>query len=200
MNEKTTNGSTRKIILLMGMGLNGISAGGWIPPFDTKSQFDEMVEDIWNILKSVDTLIIGRVTFQMWESYWPSRASDPSSSDFQKKFSEITNELQKIAISTTLQSTTWQNSRIISKDIPNEIHQLKNTPGKNIAVVGGAGIAQSFIRWDLIDEYQLYLHPVIFKEGKTVLGFLDEDHLLALIDSKHFQSGGIRLHLNSHKK
>ena len=94
----------RKIFLMMGMGLNGISAEGWIPPAETKIQVEEIIEDVCTLLQSVDTFIIGRVTFQLWEKYWPFRAKDPSSSDFQKKFSIFTDQVQKIVFSTTLKS------------------------------------------------------------------------------------------------
>jgi hypothetical protein len=70
----------------MGIGLNGISADGWIPSSDTKEQAEEMFEDVWAILENVDTFLLGRVTYQLWESYWPSRAKDSHSSEFQKKF------------------------------------------------------------------------------------------------------------------
>ena len=154
-----------------------------------------MIEDVWTLLESVDTLIIGRVTFQLWEEYWLPRTKDPSSSEFQKKFSTFVNQIQKIVVSTTLKSVNWQNSRVINENISNEIGRIKKLSGRNIAVVGGAGIAQTFTKLDLIDDYQLYLHPVIFRSGKSVLGFLDNERELELIDIRKFLSGGIRLHL-----
>ena len=189
----------RKVILLMGMGLNGISAEGWIPPGETKSQAEEMIGDVWKLLESVDTLIIGRVTFQMWESYWPYRANDPSSDDFQKKFSLFTDQIQKIVFSTTLKSVNWQNSRVVNGDISTEISRIKKLPGKNIAIIGGAGIAQTFTKLNLIDDYQIYLHQVIFGSGKSVLGVLDNERELKLIEARTFQSGGIRLHYHTIK-
>jgi dihydrofolate reductase len=191
------NSKDRKAVLLMGMGLNGISAEGWIPPAKTKIQAEEMIEDVWTLLQSVDAFIIGRVTFQLWEKYWPSRAKDPSSSDFQRKFSTFTDQIQKIVFSTTLKSVNWRNSRVVNDDISTEISRIKKIPGKNIAIVGGAGIAQTFTKLNLIDDYQLYLHPVIFGSGKSLLGVLDNERTLELIDIRRFQSGGIRLHFRS---
>lgn len=180
----------RKVILLMGMGLNGISAEGW---FSAKG----MIDDAWSILESVDTFIIGRVTFQMWEDYWPHRAKDPSSNDFQKRYSQFVDQIQKIVFSKTLKSVSWQNSRVINSDISTEISRLKRLPGKNIAIVGGAGIAQTFTKLNLIDEYQLYLHPVIFGSGKSLLGVLDNERQLELVETKEFLPNGIRLHFRS---
>ena len=177
----------RKVVLLMGMGLNGISAEGWISSKD-------MIEDLWSLLENVDTFIIGRVTFQMWEQYWPARANDPSSSDFQKRFSLFTDQIQKIVFSTTLKSVTWQNSRVINDNISAEISRIKKLPGKNIVIVGGAGIAQTFSKLNLIDEYQLFLHSMIFGPGKPLLGVLDTERQLELVDTKEYLPDGIRLH------
>ena len=140
----------RRVVLIMGMGLNGISAEGWIPPAETKVQAEEMIEDVWTLLQSVDTLISGRVTFQMWETYWPMRALDPQSSEFQKKFSIFTDNIQKIVFSTTLKSVNWRNSRVVNDDIDTELSRIRKLPSKDIAVVGGAGIAQTFTRLELV--------------------------------------------------
>jgi len=199
MGLKIQDNDDRKVVLIMGMGLNGISAGGWIPPAETKTEVEEMIDDVWALLNTVDTVIIGRVTFQLWENYWPSRAKDPSSSDFQKKFSTFIDQIQKIVISTTLKSVNWQNSRLVNNDISSEISRIKKMPGKNIAIVGGAGIAQTFTKLDLIDDYQFYLHPVIFRSGKSLLGVLDTERQLELLNIRKFLSGGIRLHFRSIK-
>jgi dihydrofolate reductase len=135
----------------------------------------------------------------MWEKYWPSRAQDPSSSDFQRRFSIFTDQIQKIVFSTKLKSVNWQNSRVVNDDICTEISRIKKLPGKNIAVVGGPGIAQTFTKLDLIDDYQFYIHPVIFGSGKSMLGVLDNERKLELVDLRKFLSGGIRLHFRSIK-
>ena len=177
----------RKVILLMGMGLNGIDAGGWALTKD-------MMEHLWTILNSADTFIIGRVTFEMWEKYWPLRANDPSSNDFQKRYSKFVDQIQKIVFSTTLKSVKWQNSRVVNSDITTEIARIKKLHGKNIILVGGPGIAQTFTKLDLIDEYQIYIDPMIHGPGKSVLGVLDKNRQLELIDAKVCPPDGVRLH------
>ena len=200
-NEKdlTQDSTDRKVILLMGMGVNGISAGGWIPPAKTKMQAEEMIKDVWTVLQTVDMFILGRITFQLWETYWPTRANDPSSSEFQKKFSLFTDHIQKVVCSTTVKTVHWQNSRVINEDIGTEIARIKKLPGKNIALVGGPGIAQTFIKLNLIDEYHLYIPPVVFGPEKSVLGVPDTEQALELIEIQTFLSGGMRLHYRSIK-
>lgn len=186
--QENKNKPERKIILLMGMGLNGIDAGGWALTAD-------LIKELWILLESIDTFILGRVTFEMWEGYWPLQAKKPSSNDFQKRFSVFVDQIQKIVISTTLKSVKWQNSRVINDNISTEISRLKNLPGKNIALVGGPGIAQTFTKLNLIDEYQLYIDPVIYGPGKSVLGILDSKRQLEIIDTHISLPDGIRLHL-----
>lgn len=198
--HKSQDNNERKVVLIMGMGLNGINAEGWIPPAESKTQAEEMIDDMWKLLESVDTFIIGRITFEMWEDYWPARANDPASSEFQKKFSLFADQVQKITFSKTLKTVKWKNSRVINDDISTEITRLKKEPGKNIALVGGPEIAQTFIKLNLLDEYQIYLHQVIFGHGKSVLGVLDKERTLELIDATTFLSGGMRLHYRSNTK
>lgn len=184
--------SDRKVILLMGMGLNGIDAGGWALTTD-------LIEELWTLLESIDTFIIGRITFEMWESYWPQQANNPSSNAFQKRFSVLVDQIQKIVVSTTLKSVKWQNTRVINDNIGAEISRLKKLPGKNIALVGGPSIAQTFTKLNLIDEYQLYIDPAIYGSGNSVLGVLDEKRQLEIIDAKVSLPDGIRLHLRPAK-
>lgn len=193
-NNIPKDGTKRKVILLMGMGLNGISADGWIPPADTKAQVEEIMDDLWDILDTVDTFILGRITFQMWENHWPQQAGKPSTGDFLNRFSKFADEVQKLVFSTTMKSAKWQNSRVINDGIATEITRIKKLPGKNIALVGGSGIAQTFTKLNLIDDYQIYLHQVIFGSDKSVLGTLDEERQLELVENRQFAGGGLRLH------
>ena len=185
--SKDSNNNDRKVILLMGMGLNGVNAGGW-------AFTEDMSDYLWSLLNSADTFIIGRVTFEMWENYWPLQANNPSSNDFAKKFSVFTDQIQKLVFSTTLKSVSWQNSRVVNTDISTEIFRLKKLPGKNIILVGGPGIAQTFTKLNLIDDYQIYINPVIYGPGKSVLGFLDKERQLELVDAQISPPEGVRLH------
>src|SRR5580658_3642804 len=165
----------RQVILLMGMGLDGVSARGWSPPIADEVAASEVHEAMWEELKSIDTFIFGRVNYELWKKVWPPLATSPSSSEFEKRFSRLTDSVRKLVISTTLKSVDWPHSgdiSLVTGDISKEIGRVKEEPGKNLAIVGGPKIAQTFTKLGLIDEYHLYVHPTIVGEGTTLLGGL----------------------------
>ena len=97
----------RKVILLMGMGLDGVSARGWSPPIADEAAASEVHEDMWEEVKSIDTFIFGRVNYDLWKKVWPPLATSPSSSEFEKRFSRLTDSARKLVFSTTLKSVDW---------------------------------------------------------------------------------------------
>lgn len=138
----------RKVILSMQMSLDGFIAGpndemDWLAPFNDEELWKDMHEEMWNQLKSADTLLLGRVAYQIWEKYWPTAAMNPLSTKNDIEFSRYADETQKIVFSTTLQKAEWKNTKIVKENIAEEILKMKQQPGKNMIVAGGARIAQT---------------------------------------------------------
>jgi dihydrofolate reductase len=135
---------------------------------------------------------MGRVSYERWFEAWPQlRASE---SRFDARFSQFADDVDKVVVSNTLTASEWNNSRVIAGDIRSEITELKRQPGKDIAIVGGATIAQAIGNLGLIDEYRLWLRPVILGRGASLfdrpLNVVD----LTLIEAKTFDSGLVALH------
>jgi dihydrofolate reductase len=186
----------RKVILLMGMGLDGVGAHGWSPPIADEAAASELHEDMWKNLKSVDTFIFGRVNYNLWKEVWPPLATSPSSSEFEKRFSRITDDMKKIVVSSTLKSVDWPSSAdisLITEDVSKEIGELKQQTGKDMVIVGGPKIAQTFTKLNLVDEYHIYLHPMLMGEGTTLLGGLPGTRRLDLTKAKMFKAGVVGL-------
>ena len=182
----------------MQMTLDGFSTGpndemDYLPPFTDEKMWSDLHEEMWRNLEAADTFILGRRTYQIWEKYWPAAASNPQSSENDKKFSCYAEETQKIVISSTLDGAEWKNTTLIKNNIAEEIQKLRQRPGKNLVVVGGASIAQTFAKLGLIDEYQIVVHPVILGKGKLLLKDLDIRQKLKLIGTKTFNSGAVEL-------
>lgn len=90
----------RKIVLSMQMTLDGFSTGpndemDYLPPFNDENMWKDLHEEMWRNLDAADTFILGRKTYQIWEKYWPAAATNPQSSESDKKFSKYADETQK---------------------------------------------------------------------------------------------------------
>jgi dihydrofolate reductase len=189
----------RKVILSMMMSLDGFVAGpndemDWLPPFNDEALWKDIHKQMWEHLRSVDTLLLGRATYQIWESYWPAAATNPASTKNDLEFSRYADETQKLVFSTTLKNADWKNTRLVKENIAEEISNLKKQPGKNLAVAGGAGIAQTFIRLGLIDEYHLLVHPVILGSGKPLFKGSESRIRLKLVGTQTLRPEVVALH------
>lgn len=144
-------------------------------------------------LDDVDVLLFGRVTFQMMESYWPDAENDPEATKSEKDFARKYNALPKIVFSQTLQKTEWKNSRIVRDNLVDEVMKLKKQPGKNISI-DSISLFQELMRHNLIDEYWLLVHPLIWQKGKRLFDGTNNKINLTLVDTKKFASGVVVLH------
>jgi dihydrofolate reductase len=193
-----TDKENEKIILSMQMTLDGFSTGpndemDYFPPFTNEEMWKDFHQEMWRNLEAADTFILGRRTYQIWEQYWPAAASNPQSSESDKRFSRFADETQKVVISNTLNSVEWKNTKLIKDNIGEEIQKLKQQPGKNLIVAGGATVAQTFASLGLIDEYLIIVHPVILGKGKLLLKDVNVRQKLKLIDTRTFNSGAVEL-------
>ena len=189
----------RQVILSMMMSLDGFIAGpndemDWLPPFNDDALWKDIHKQMWKNLQSVDTLLLGRVTYQIWEKYWPAAAANPASTKNDLAFSRYADETQKVVFSRTLEGVGWNNTRLVKDNIAEEISRLKGQPGKNLALAGGAGIAQTFMRLGLIDDYQLLVHPVILGRGKPLFKGLENGIRLKLVGAQTLRPEVAALH------
>lgn len=185
----------RHTILLMGMSLDGFGAEGWTPANTRPDDRGEMLDEIWRQLETVDTFLFGRVGFEVWQRAWSALAADPKRSAFEQRFSRYITDVQKVVYSRTLESVSWHNSRLATGSIAEDVARLKQTPGGDMVIPGGAHIASSFGELGLIDEYRLWVHPKILGHGVPALGKLEQRKELRLLEAKTFHSGVISLHL-----
>ena len=178
----------RKIIFQMMTTVDGYFEGP-NKELDWHVLDDEFIQNAVDLLNSADTLLFGRVTYQMMAAYWPTAeaiAADPV-------IAERMNNLPKIVFSTTLKTVDWQNSRIVNGNSTEEIRQLKQQPGKNIIIFGSSDLAVSLTKAGLIDEYRIIVNPVVLGGGKTLLAGLDERFPLKLVAARTFSSGTVLL-------
>lgn len=178
----------RKVFLHMNVSLDGLIEDD---DHDIDWHFvdDEFEEYINNVLRSIDGMIFGRVAHRVLSEYWPTAASNPEASDRHLEAVRMMNSLPKYVISDGDYETRWQNSHVIRGDVASEIRRLKNKPEKDIALFAGAGVAQSFIRMGLIDEYRIVVNPVLLGGGTPLFKGGREKINLRLLNTKTFGSG-----------
>ncbi len=156
--------------------------------------WDEVLKNyVSDLTNSVDTFLLGRTTGEGMAVYWPTVATNPESSEEDKWMAGRLNNFPKVIFSKTVTSVHWTNARV-ANDIVEEVKELKKEPGKDIMIYGGAGIVSSFISKNLIDEYHLFINPVILGKGKTIFSNVNEKLNLQLVNTIQSNSGIVILH------
>lgn len=180
----------RKIIVSMNVTLDGFMAGENCE-LDWHFYYwnEEMAEAASEQLSRADTILLGRVTYNAMAKYWPSKTNDLSFPREDMAFAEMMNSYNKIVFSNTLTVPEWHNSRLVKHNIRNEIIKLKQNPGRDIIIYGSGLLISALIQWGLIDEYALWIHPVVLGKGKSLFRGLQDKLMLELVKTKKFSSG-----------
>ncbi len=154
---------------------------------------DEIHQHYNDLLRDADTLIYGRITYQLMESYWPLLVKDPSGNQQEDEFAVLIDNISKIVYSRTLVDVTWKNTELKHELIREEILGLKQRNGKNI-LVGSPSLIVAFAQLDLIDEYQLGVHPTILGSGLPLFRNIHDRINLSLLKTKTFSCGAVMLY------
>jgi len=184
----------RNLISLMHVSLDGFVAGPNGEMDWAASRMDaELWETLTPLLSTVDAAIFGRVTYHLFVNYWPTAATNPSSSSNDVAFAHWIENVAKTVISKSLKKVEWKNTEWIAKNIDVEIAKKKKQPGKNLLVFGSPSLTAALIDLNLMDEMRMYVHPVFLGKGKPFLESLKARHEVKLLDSKSLRSGVVAL-------
>jgi dihydrofolate reductase len=148
---------------------------------------DEVHREFNDVLRPMSAFLDGRVTYELMAAFWPAADRDPASTPPMVEFSRIWREMPKIVYSRTLERVDW-NSTIVRDVVPEEVERLKAQPGGDMAL-GGADLARTFMRHDLIDEYRLYVHPVVLGRGRPLFPPSGRRLDLRLLETRAFGNG-----------
>ena len=170
---------------------------GWVVP---EEELDRGAADN---LGGADTILFGRRTYDMFESFWPKvlddgkTAPDPHvagrRNEEMRAMAVWINDANKIVFSRTRQSVTWKNSRLVHEFDPREVAAMKEEPGKSIMVFGSGSIASLLTEHDLVDEYQLIVNPVLLGSGQTLVKGVSKSRQLKLLEATTYPSGNLKL-------
>lgn len=188
------NANQRKIITTTWVTLDGYMAepGGGMA-FVGESFDAAMGQYQFDFVKSADTLLLGRTTYQSFAGSWPYVPDKPDADPGEVAYAKMLNAMRKIVFSRTLTSVEWNNSQLRPEIDPVEITRLKQQPGSNIIIYGSASIVQALTNLDLIDEYQVLIHPVILGNGKPLFSSISHATKLKLVENRAHPSGVVVL-------
>jgi len=183
----------RKLKLQVQMSIDGCIAGPNNEMDWMVWNWDEKLKEYVNkIHEPVDTILLGRKMAGEFISYWSNVMNKPDDPEYPIAKKMI--ETPKIVFTKTLNKSEWQNTEIATGDLKDEITKLKRQDGGDIIVYGGASFDSSLIKENLIDEFYLFINPVVIGNGKTIFKDLKEIHKFNLIESTTFSSGIVLLH------
>ena len=151
---------------------------------------DEIHQHYNELLSNTDTLIYGRITYQLMESYWPSVVKSPTGNKPTDEFAVLIDNISKIVFSRTLKNVDWKNTTLKKEVIKEEILELKQQAGKNI-LVGSPSLIVALMKLNLIDEYQLSVHPIIAGNGLPLFKNISDRIILKLLKTKTFGCGAV---------
>ena len=157
---------------------------------------DEIHQHYNELLSSADTLLYGRITYQLMESYWPTVVTHPTGNKPIDEFAVLIDNISKIVFSHTLKDVEWKNSKLAKRGIEDEVLQLKQPSdgGSKDILAGSPGLIVALMQLDLIDEYQLCVHPVVLGSGLPLFKNVRDKVDLKLLKTKTFRSGVIALY------
>lgn len=183
----------RKIVSFVHVSLDGFvaSANGGL---DWISINDELFGYVEQRIKQTDTALYGRVTYQMMEAYWPTAADKPNPTSHDIEHSCWYKNARKIVLSKTLQEKNHANTKIISSNLTGEITKLKQGEGSEILMFGSPSATHALMAENLIDEYWLFINPILLGQGIPLFKNIQQRTRLSLLKSKIFASGVVCLH------
>jgi dihydrofolate reductase len=178
----------RKVSVFNFITLNGYYKGpnediGWHRHEGEESQYSE------EGLAQENILLFGRRTYEMMVAFWPT----PAAKDLFPKVAEGMNTSEKIVFSKTLKKADWNNTRVVKENIVEEIKKMKQTPGKDMTILGSGSIVTQLAEQGFIDEYQIMVDPVALGDGTPLFQGMRHKLDLKLTSTREFKSGVVLL-------
>lgn len=154
---------------------------------------EDLWEDLFDMLREVDLLLLGRKMFPDYRDYWKACLNNPDASAYERKYATYAKENHHIIFSNTLKKAEWDNTTIMAGNVIEHVKQIKNEAGRSIQIVGGARMAATLIDAGLVDHYRLVINPCIVNSGKSFFQQLTSGQSLQLLRSKTVKSGHVIL-------
>ena len=183
----------RKLVSFMHVSLDGFVAG-------PKGEMDWIIvdEEIFDYAgyrtNESDTALYGRITYEMMDGYWPTAADQPNASKHDIEHSSWYKRVDKVILSRSMKDKKLPNTKIVSDNISGEIEKLKQAGGAEIIIFGSPSASHSLMKENLIDEFWIFVNPILLGQGIPLFKDVKERVKLKLIKSHSFSCGVVCLH------
>jgi dihydrofolate reductase len=142
---------------------------------------DEMRGHLKSLIERQSTVLLGRKTYELWQSYWPNSTIEP--------FATFINTTPKHVASTTLDEVTWSNANLIKGNVADEVKRLKAEPGRDIGIHGSTTLVRYLLLHGLIDELKLAMFPAAAGQGDRLFDGIEQPQRLRLDNVEHTGKG-----------
>jgi dihydrofolate reductase len=176
----------RKLIAGINMTLDGFCDHTVIIPDE------EIHQHYADLLDNADVILFGSTTYQLMQ-YWQTLLKNPSGEKSMDDFAMAIDKIPKIVFSNKLKNTKWDSAKLANQPIEEMVIELKQKSGKDI-LVGSRSLIIQLMKLNLIDEYQLCIHPVVAGSGLPLFENINEKIILKLIKTKTFSGGAVTLY------
>jgi dihydrofolate reductase len=179
----------RKLKVQEFVTIDGFAAGpdgdiGFITESSGDPTAGEFVDDQLALLESVDTILLGAVTYRMFASFWPEQTVETQG------IADALNATPKVVFSRTLEDAPWgiwEPARIVAGDPPEEVRRLKDEPGKDMVLWGSLAVADALIRDGLVDEYRLWVCPAVLGRGTRLFADGVDTQRMKRLETKTYE-------------
>jgi dihydrofolate reductase len=181
----------RELIVTENITLDGVidATEGWFDPAGNHTEVDQsdIVAALAEQREAADAFLVGRVTFEQMRGYWPLQTADTTG------ITHYLNTVSKYVVSKTLQEPEWEHTTVLRGALRDEIRALKFQPGKDIVTTGSITLVRDLMADGLVDEYRLFVYPVVLGHGKRLFADARGVPRLRLAESRAFRSGIVLL-------
>jgi dihydrofolate reductase len=178
--------SMRRLVVTENITLDGVidAREGWFSPAGGEEvDHSDINEALRQQAGAADAVLLGRVTFEEMRGYWPLQTDDETG------VTEYLNNVSKYVVSSTMKDPEWERTTVLSGDLEENVRKLKGKSGKDIVVTGSITLVHALIPLGLVDEYRLFVYPVVLGRGARLFDDATSVPKLKLVDSRRFRSG-----------
>lgn len=181
----------RDLIITENITLDGVidATEGWFGPAGDDADVDQSDHEaaIREQRAAADAFLVGRETFEQMRSYWPQQTDDTTG------ITDYLNAVRKYVVSSTLQAPGWEPTTILRGPLRDDVGALKSAQGKDIVTTGSITLVRELVASGLVDEYRLFVYPVVLGRGARLFANAADVPRLRLVESRPFRSGIVLL-------